>query len=139
MLITGAHTIGFAQCFAFKTRLFNFADGKPDPTLDSSLLQSLQSMCPNTADSDTKLAPLDSVSPNKFDNVYYKNLVNSSGLLQSDQALMGDNTTAAMVINYSKFPNLFSRDFGVSMVKMGNIGVLTGKSGEIRKNCRVVN
>lgn len=139
MIITGAHTIGFAQCFTFKPRLFNYADGKPDPTLDSSLLQKLQSTCPDQADSDTKLSPLDSVTSDKFDNVYFRNLVNNSGLLQSDQALMGDNTTAAMVINYSRLPPLFSKDFGESMVKMANIGVLTGKSGEIRKNCRVVN
>lgn len=95
-------------------------------------------MCPNQADSDSKLAPLDA-SANKFDNVYFKNLLNNSGLLQSDQALMSDNRTAAMVLNYSKFPYFFSKDFGISMVKMANIGVLTGNDGEIRKNCRVVN
>nr|AKN79301.1 peroxidase 8 [Betula platyphylla] len=139
VVLSGAHTIGFAQCFTFKPRLFNYADGKPDPTLDSSLLQKLQSTCPDQADSDTKLSPLDSVTSDKFDNVYFRNLVNNSGLLQSDQALMGDKTTAAMVINYSRWPPLFSKDFGESMVKMANIGVLTGKSGEIRKNCRVVN
>lgn len=136
----GGHTIGFAQCFTFKPRLFNFGgSGGPDPSLDSSMLQSLQTACPNQGSSDTNLVPLDSTTTNKFDNIYYKNLVNNSGLLQSDQALMGDNTTAAMVAYYSKFPYLFSKDFGASMVKMANIGVLTGQNGEIRKNCRVVN
>lgn len=96
-------------------------------------------MCPNQADSDTKLAPLDPVTSTKFDNVYFKRLVNNSGLLQSDQVLMGDNRTASMVIGYSRFPYLFNKDFGESMVKMANIGVLTGQSGQIRKNCRVVN
>jgi len=140
VLLSGAHTIGFAQCFTFKPRLFDFAkSGKPDPTLDGSLLQKLQSVCPNQADSDTKLAPLDPVTSDKFDNSYYTNLVNNSGLLQSDQALMGNNKTASLVTYYSKFPYSFSRDFGASMVKMANIGVLTGQSGEIRKNCRVVN
>ncbi|XP_041026988.1 peroxidase-like [Juglans microcarpa x Juglans regia] len=79
------------------------------------------------------------VTANKFDNIYYKNLVNNSGLLQSDQALMGDNKTTSMVINYSKFHYLFYRDFAASMVKMASIGVLTRQSGEIRKNYRVVN
>lgn len=139
-LFAGAHTIGFAQCFTFKPRLFNFDDsGQPDPTLDTSLLTNLQSVCPNQADSDTKLAPLDPVTSTKFDNVYFKRLVNNSGLLQSDQVLMGDNRTASMVISYSRFPYLFNKDFGASMVKMANIGVLTGQSGQIRKNCRVVN
>lgn len=140
MFHTGAHTIGFAQCFTFKSRLFNFDNtGNPDPTLDASLLQSLQQICPNQADSNTNLAPLDSVTTNKFDNVYYRNLVNNSGLLQSDQALMGDNRTAPMVMLYNRLPYLFASAFKTSMVKMSYIGVLTGHDGEIRKNCRVVN
>ncbi|KAI9166206.1 hypothetical protein LWI28_028006 [Acer negundo] len=140
VVLSGAHTIGFAQCFTFKQRLFDFGgSGKPDPALDSSLLQNLQTTCPNQGDSDTKLVPLDSVTINRFDNSYYQNLVNNSGLLQSDQALMNDNKAASMVINYSKYPYYFSKDFTVSMVKMANIEVLTGQSGEIRKNCRVVN
>lgn len=141
VVLSGAHTIGFAQCFTFKSRLFNFGGTeKPDPSLDESLLQSLQQTCPNNqANSDTNLAALDPVTKNKFDNVYYTNLVNNSGLLQSDQALMESNDTAPMVENYSKYPFLFYRDFGTSMVKLGNLGVLTGKDGEIRKNCRVVN
>lgn len=139
-IYAGAHTIGFAQCFTFKTRLFNFGDsGKPDPVLDTSTLTKLQRVCPNQADSDTKLAPLDSVTSTKFDNFYFKRLVNKSGLLQSDQLLMGDNRTASMVISYSRFANLFNKDFGASMVKMANIGVLTGQNGQIRRNCRVVN
>lgn len=125
---------------SFKNRLFDFSgSGKPDPTLDASLLQSLQSTCPSQADSDTNPVALDSVTTNKFDNIYFQNLVNKSGLLQSDQALMGDNRTAAMVQYYSKYPYFFFKDFGASMVKMANIGVLTGQDGEIRKNCRVVN
>ncbi|TMW80550.1 hypothetical protein EJD97_018496, partial [Solanum chilense] len=140
VVLSGAHTIGFAQCFTFKRRLFDFdGSGNPDPTLDSSLLGSLRSVCPNQSDSDSNLAPLDAVTINRFDNVYFKNLMNNSGLLESDQALMNDNTTAALVSNYSRNPSLFSKEFAASMVKLINIGVLTGQNGEIRKNCRVVN
>ncbi|KAG9440715.1 hypothetical protein H6P81_020880 [Aristolochia fimbriata] len=140
VVLSGAHTIGFAQCFTFKRRLFNFGgSGKPDPSLDSSLLGDLQSLCPDGSGSDTTLAPLDPVTKNRFDNSYYRNLMKSSGLLESDQALMGDNDTASMVSYYSKYPYLFNKDFGASMAKMASIGVLTGENGEIRKNCRVVN
>ncbi|RWR77311.1 peroxidase 10-like protein [Cinnamomum micranthum f. kanehirae] len=140
VVLSGAHTIGFAQCFTFKQRLFNFkSSGKPDPALDSSLLQGLTSLCPNSDASDNQLAPLDPVTTNKFDNVYFKNLLNNSGLLESDQALMGDSDAASMVENYSKYPYQFFKDFGASMVKMANIGVLTGDEGQIRKNCRAVN
>jgi len=139
-IYAGAHTFGFAQCFTFKPRLFNFGgSGKSDPSLDSSLLQNLQKVCPNQADSDSNLAPLDPVTTNTFDNTYYKNVLSNSGLLQSDQALLGDNTTSALVTNYSKWPILFFRDFAVSVEKMGRIGVLTGQQGQIRKNCRAVN
>ncbi|MBA0772012.1 hypothetical protein Gotri_007456, partial [Gossypium trilobum] len=140
MLNTGAHTIGFAQCFTFKQRLFNFGGSrKPDPDLEASLLKGLQTVCPDQVDSDTTLVPLDSVTTNRFDNSYYRNLVNSSGLLQSDHVLSTDNRTASMVLSYSRYPYLFLKDFGASMVKMANIGVLTGQDGEIRKNCKVVN
>ncbi|GLT66206.1 hypothetical protein SLA2020_385860 [Shorea laevis] len=140
VVLSGGHTIGFAQCSTFKTRLFNFSStGQPDPALDASFLESLQSICPNQVDSDTNLAPLDSATTYRFDNAYYTNLLNNSGLLQSDQALTGDNRTASTVLNYSKYPYLFNKDFGASMVNMASLGVLTGKDGEIRKNCRVVN
>ncbi|KAB2051685.1 hypothetical protein ES319_A12G071400v1 [Gossypium barbadense] len=140
VVLSGAHTIGFAQCFTFKQRLFNFGgSGKPDPDLEASLLKGLQTVCPDQVDSDTTLVPLDSVTTNRFDNSYYRNLVNSSGLLQSDHVLSTDNRTASMVLSYSRYPYLFLKDFGASMVKMANIGVLTGQDGEIRKNCKVVN
>ncbi|CAK9159809.1 unnamed protein product [Ilex paraguariensis] len=140
VVLSGAHTIGFAQCFTFKPRLFNFdGSGNPDPILDSSMLSSLRNVCPNQVDSDSNLAPLDAVTANKFDNFYFKNIANNSGLLQSDQALMRDNRTAAMVNYYIKFPFLFLKDFEVSMEKLSKVGVLTGKDGQIRKNCRVVN
>ncbi|XP_057758622.1 peroxidase 10 [Arachis stenosperma] len=139
-VLLGAHTFGFAQCFTFKARLFNFGgSGKSDPTLDGSLLQNLQNLCPNQASSDTNLAPLDPVTTNTFDNMYYRNLLNNSGLLLSDQALMGDNTTASLVNMYSKWPLLFFRDFAVSMEKMGRISVLSGQQGQVRTNCRFVN
>ncbi|CAK9179712.1 unnamed protein product [Ilex paraguariensis] len=140
VVLSGGHTIGLAQCFTFKRRLFDFkGSGKPDPSLDSSVLSSLRSTCPNADGSNTKLAPLDSQSTYSFDNLYYQNLVNKTGLLESDQALMDDPKTAAMVNSYSMYPFLFSQDFAASMVKLGNVGLLTGKAGEIRKKCGSVN
>ncbi|XP_071693792.1 peroxidase 10-like [Rutidosis leptorrhynchoides] len=138
--LSGAHTIGFVQCFAFKSRLFDFqGSGAPDPLLDSSLATTLQTQCPNQNESNTNLVPLDPVTISKFDNVYYKNLVNNSGILSSDQALMVDNRTATMVLNYSKNPFLFAIDFGASMVKLSTLGVITGQDGQIRNKCNLVN
>lgn len=140
LCIPGAHTIGFAQCFTFKRRLFNYkGTGKPDPSLDSSFLSNLQTLCPNVDKSNTKLTALDSQTINRFDNMYYKNIVNNTGLLESDQALIGDPKTAAMVKDYSADPFLFAKDFAASMVKLGKLGLITGQDGQIRKKCSVVN
>lgn len=138
--LLGAHTIGFAQCFTFKGRLFNYkGTGNPDPEMDTSVLASLQAMCPNTKSSNTKLVPLDSQSINRFDNSYFGNVMNKAGLLESDQALLDDPRAAALVSSYSEKPFLFSRDFAASMVKLGNLGILTGQDGEIRQKCGSVN
>ncbi|KAK4405227.1 Peroxidase 10 [Sesamum angolense] len=140
VVLSGGHTIGFAQCLTFKNRLFNFkGSGKPDPSLDPSMLSGLQTTCPNIDQSNSKLAPLDSQSMYRFDNMYYKSLMNNNGLLESDQALVLDTKTAAMVKDYSADPFLFATHFAASMVKLGNTGVLTGQGGEIRKKCGSVN
>ncbi|KFK36000.1 hypothetical protein AALP_AA4G064800 [Arabis alpina] len=138
VVLSGAHTIGFAQCFVFKHRLFNFkGSGQPDPNLaaSSALLSKLTDTCPNVNSSDSKLAALDAASSVKFDNAYYVNLMNNVGLLDSDQTLMSDSTSAALVKSYSENPYLFSRDFAISMIKMGKIGVMTGSDGVIRAKC----
>lgn len=139
----GAHTIGYARCFTLKQRLFNCkGTGKPDPSLDASLLQHLQKLCPDNNSSNPNLAPLDPVTTYTFDNMYYKNLVKNLGLLPTDEALMSDSTTASLVNKYSQWPSgmvYFYKDFDVSLEKMGLIGVLTGPQGDIRKNCRVIN
>ncbi|KAK3025631.1 hypothetical protein RJ639_042129 [Escallonia herrerae] len=140
VVLSGAHTIGYAQCFTFKRRLFNFkGSGKPDPTLDSSLLSNLQSNCPNLDGSNSKLNLLDVSTGYMFDNSYYKNLVSNTGLLEYDQALMGNPSTAAIVNDYSTYPFHFANDFAVSMMKLGNTGVLTGQAGQIRKRCGALN
>ncbi|GJR24283.1 peroxidase 60 [Tanacetum coccineum] len=47
------HTVGITHCSLFKDRLYNFQNtGKPDPTMDSSLLISLRSRCPQNASVD---------------------------------------------------------------------------------------
>jgi peroxidase len=142
VVLSGAHTIGRAHCGTFSSRLFNFsASNSPDPTIQSSLLQNLQSLCPDGNSDANTMAPLDTVTKDWFDNVYFKNLQNNLGLLQSDQVLFSTtNASTAFFVNYySNFPYAFSRDFPTSMVKMANISVHTGSDGEIRKNCRFVN
>ncbi|XP_057541334.1 peroxidase 40 [Amaranthus tricolor] len=137
--LTGAHTLGKAQCSTFNSRL---QTNNGDINLD--FLQSLQQLCsiPNrNTKKNTVLANLDLVTPATFDNQYYVNLLSGQGLLPSDQALLsGDiDQTGEIVRSYAEDEALFFDDFSKSMLKMGSIGILTENNGEIRRNCRVIN
>ncbi|RYR27637.1 hypothetical protein Ahy_B01g051649 [Arachis hypogaea] len=132
--LSGAHTIGFAQCSSFRDRIYN--DTNIDPKLASYL--KLQK-CPQSG-GDSNLAPFDST--NKiFDNVYYKQLLDNKGLLHSDQELFkGNNSESDRLVKlFTRNPVAFAKRFGHSMIKMGNMKPLTGNEGEIRINCRKVN
>ena len=83
--------------------------------------------------------PLDVLTLNKLDNKYYKDLMNHHGLLTSDQTLLSSPTTVGIVRNHARNDAAWANKFAAAMVKMGSIDVLTGRQGEVRKNCRVVN
>lgn len=141
--LSGAHTIGLARCTFFSNRLFNFSGtNAPDSTMDSTMVSDLQAICPVNGDGN-RTTVLDRNSTDLFDNHYFQNLLSGKGLLQSDQILFSSDeaisTTKNLVLLYSYNFSLFFNDFINSMIKMGNISPLTGSSGEIRKNCRVVN
>ena len=75
-----------------------------------------------------------------FDEDYYTIVAKRRGLFQSDAALLNDKETKSYVqIQAKSHGYTFFKDFEKSMVKMGQIGVLTGKAGEIRKHCAFVN
>ncbi|GAV88453.1 peroxidase domain-containing protein [Cephalotus follicularis] len=140
--LSGGHTIGRARCTTFINRLYNFTGVSPDSTMDASLLSKLQNLCPVNGDGNTTTA-LDQSSIDLFDNHYFQNLLNGKGVLGSDQILFSSDaaitTTKSLVTSYSINQGLFFNDFANSMIKMGNIGPLTGANGQIRTNCRVVN
>ncbi|KAK9998899.1 hypothetical protein SO802_018502 [Lithocarpus litseifolius] len=130
--LSGSHTIGQARCLMFRGRIYN------ETTIDSEFTKSTQSNCPITG-GDSNLSPIDATSPVIFDNAYFKNLVNSKGLLHSDQQLFSGGSTDSQVTTYSSGFSTFFTDFANAMVKMGNLSPLTGSNGEIRTNCRKIN
>ncbi|PHU29338.1 Peroxidase 15 [Capsicum chinense] len=139
--LSGAHTFGRARCRTFNQRLFNFnGTGRPDPTLDPNYLQTLRRLCPQGGNGGT-FANLDKSTPDQFDNHYFTNLKNHQGLLQTDQELFSTSgsSTIGIVNNYANNQYKFFDDFVCSMIKLGNVGVLTGTKGEIRKDCKRVN
>lgn len=114
-----------------------------DPTIDPTFLPTLQSRCP--AGGDDNRVPLDNGSENRFDTSFFTNLQNGRGVLESDQKLWsgGDESTRTIVQRFLGIRGLlgltFSVEFTRSMVKMSNIEVKTGTTGEIRRVCSAVN
>ncbi|KAL6963460.1 peroxidase [Sarracenia purpurea var. burkii] len=68
-------------------------------------------------------------------------LLQQKGLLHSNQELVngGNSESADLVRYYSGNSTAFRDDFSASMIKMGNLKLLTGSNGEIRMNCKRVN
>ncbi|CAO2037845.1 unnamed protein product [Urochloa humidicola] len=132
--LSGAHTIGYAQCKNFRDHIYNGSN------IDAAFATLQQGGCPAAQGSgDSDLAPLDEQSELAFDNAYYADLVARRVLLRSDQVLFSGGSQDALVQTYSADGLLFFADFAAAMVKLGNISPLTGTTGEIRANCRVVN
>jgi peroxidase len=135
VVLSGAHTIGSSHCSSFSSRLSRSGTSAgQDPTMDPAYVAQLARQCPQGRD---PLVPMDVVSPNAFDEGFYKGVMANRGLLSSDQALLSDKNTAVQVVSYATDPATFQNDFAAAMVKMGSVGVITGSSGKIRANCRV--
>ncbi|KAL2633284.1 hypothetical protein R1flu_004763 [Riccia fluitans] len=137
VVLSGAHTLGRARCLNVIPRVFNFNGGSntSDPSINSTFVKSLRTACPST--SPGSFFPLDSTS-STFDTVYYQNVLANEGVLASDAELI-KNPLGLTKINSMLSTNSFAADFAASMVKMGNIQVLTGAKGEIRKTCSAIN
>lgn len=135
----GGHAIGNSHCFSFEKRLHHHYDGRggSDATLDANYKVELLRQC--RAGNNT-VVEMVAGSSTTFDTEYYGLVSKQRGLFHSDEALLEDEVTRGYVYSRKRLPELiFFADFGVSMVKMGRAGVVTGSSGEIRKKCGLVN
>ncbi|XP_030462532.2 peroxidase 3-like [Syzygium oleosum] len=138
VVLSGAHAIGVGHCNAFSVRLYNFSGkGDQDPSLNATYATLLKSQCKNLTDN-TTFVPMEPLTPLTFNNNYYVILQQHRGLFESDAALL-TNATSAKITREMLNSDEFFEDFRESIKKMGAIGVLTGKSGEIRKVCSKVN
>ncbi|GMH15802.1 hypothetical protein Nepgr_017643 [Nepenthes gracilis] len=142
IVLSGGHTIGTSHCASFKNRIYNFTgkgtSNDTDPTLDTNYIAHLRKAClPNGPNN---LVEMDPGSFRTFDQSYFLHVSKRRGLFQSDAALLDDSETKAYLESHKTGNSTtFFTDFGVSMVNMGRIGVLTGKEGEVRKVCSKVN
>ncbi|WOL02329.1 hypothetical protein Cni_G11048 [Canna indica] len=131
--LSGGHTIGIGHCTSFQNRLFP----SQDPSMDKTYAKNLYATCPAVNTVNTTV--LDIRTPNTFDNKYYVDLMNRQGLFTSDQDLYTDKRTRDIVTSFAVNQQLFYERFVYSMTKMGQLNVLTGNKGEIRKNCSAMN
>lgn len=121
-------------------RLYNFkGTKKPDPSMDKSLLKQLQKKCPKNSKTDptVNLTPK-SGNDYQFTSLYYSRILSKKAVLGLDQQLLFGNDTNEIVQEFAPESGFedFRRSFALSMSRMGNIKVLTGKDGEIRRHCR---
>ncbi|XP_023879947.1 peroxidase 20 isoform X1 [Quercus suber] len=141
--LSGSHTVGMARCISFRQRVYDVsAEEHYDPYKRyTTFRRILRSICPKSG-RDNELAPLDFTTPSRFDNHYYTNLLQGNGLLGSDNVLVTEDHEGVIIEQvwaYASNQKHFFEAFAKSMVKMGNINVLTGNEGEIRRKCRFVN
>ncbi|ESQ38714.1 hypothetical protein EUTSA_v10028769mg [Eutrema salsugineum] len=140
--LSGGHTFGKSQCQFIMDRLYDFNDsGLPDPTLDKSYLSTLRKQCPRNGNQSV-LVDFDLRTPTVFDNKFYVNLKENKGLIQSDQELFSSSDasdTIPLVRAFADGQEKFFNAFVEAMKRMGDLSPITGKQGEIRLNCRVVN
>ncbi|KAK9943764.1 hypothetical protein M0R45_009361 [Rubus argutus] len=131
--LSGGHTIGLSHCTSFTNRLYP----TQDPSMDQTFANDLEEICPASDTNATTV--LDIRSPDTFDNKYYVNLMNRQGLFTSDQDLYTDKRTRDIVTSFALNQTLFFEQFVHSMIKMGQLSVLTGSKGEIRADCSLRN
>uniref|UniRef100_R7WD77 Peroxidase n=1 Tax=Aegilops tauschii TaxID=37682 RepID=R7WD77_AEGTA len=108
-----------------------------DPTMNKWFAGHLKLTCPRLkVDNSTAN---DIRTPDVFDNKYYVDLLNRQGLFTSDQDLHTDAGTKPVVTRFAVNQGAFFDQFVKSMVKMGQINVLTGNQGQIRSDCSLPN
>ncbi|KAF8660494.1 hypothetical protein HU200_057644 [Digitaria exilis] len=145
VVLSGGHTIGVGHCNLFSSRLFNFT-GKNnpsdiDPSLNPSYAKFLQGQCRlnlQNPNDNTTVVPMDPGSSLSFDNHYFVNLKAHQGMFTSDATLL-TNGRAANIVDKLQDPGVFFDAFKNSIKRMGQIEVLTGTNGQIRKKCSAVN
>lgn len=78
-------------------------------------------------------------TPMVLDNNYYRNILDNKGLMLVDHQLAYDPRTRPYVIKMAKNQNYFFKHFARAITKLSENNPLTGKQGEIRKHCNLVN
>ncbi|XP_006644127.1 peroxidase 1-like [Oryza brachyantha] len=139
VVLSGAHSVGRSFCASFFNRVWTNNGTTPfvDAGLDPAYAARLRALCPREDTPAT--TPMDPDTPATLDNNYYKLLPQSKGLFFSDNQLRVNATMNALATRFAANEAEWKQRFVAAMVKMGHIEVQTGRCGEIRVDCNVVN
>lgn len=110
--------------------------------MKKSLVSQLRKQCPanQTGHSDpTVFLNQESGKSYNFTNYYFSQVLEKEAILEVDQQLLFGGETKDIATEFAQGFEDFRRAFALSMSRMGNLGVLTGKNGEIRRNCSYTN
>ncbi|PWA35984.1 heme peroxidase [Artemisia annua] len=102
VVLSGVHTLGFAQCFTFRDHIYN------NTNIDPAFAGHLKIICPRVG-GDSNLTPLDP-TPSPFDTKYFNNLMRKRGVLKSDQVLFSKGETSELVSEYNEGQTKFFKD-----------------------------
>ena len=143
--LSGAHSIGHTHCKNLYKRLYNYSSTQAqDPSMDLAHYLNLKGFYPKQGTlskevTDKLMVSLEPSTPLRLDTIYYTQLLNGKGVLQSDQELPNDPTTNEIVERFAQNPLQWAAQFTNAMIALGKVELLTGQEGEIRRNCRAVN
>lgn len=98
------------------------------------LADSLRSICKLHNKLKNAGSGLDS-TPVKFDNVYYKMLLQGKALFSSDHSILTDAGSNKLVSRFASSEDGFNKAFVDSMIKMSSNA---GAGREVRSDCKLV-
>ncbi|KAJ3689605.1 hypothetical protein LUZ61_018769 [Rhynchospora tenuis] len=142
VVLMGGHTVGVTHCSVIKNRLYNYqGTGGADPSMLGWYMWYIQTyVCPKDVWWDNIVYLDDYSSLYTVDNNYYKQLVAGKGILPFDAELASAwQTSWAVNLLANEWGSAFLSMFSQSLVKLGQVDVLTGTQGQIRKVCNSVN
>ncbi|KAI3930205.1 hypothetical protein MKX01_031473 [Papaver californicum] len=90
--LSGSHTIGVSRCVSFKPKIYgdNLEVENDHYKRVTVFHRILRSICPRSG-RDNEIVPLDFKTPGLFDNQYYRNILETKGLLNSDNVLISQD------------------------------------------------
>jgi len=133
VVLAGAHSIGIAHCANIIDR---FWDQKKRKVIEPAYHGTVGFSCGNNPN---QLFPFDTITQYKMDSHFYKQLLKKRALIESDQNMALDPRTSSVMKTLADDQEGWFGKFIKTIIKLGEIEVLTGDQGEIRKQCRAFN